>query len=136
MERFSSTIPPTYFRKAKAVIFVYAIDSQESIDNITHWTENISPQRLGNEGGNMVQVLVGNKCDLPDDERIVTRKRGEDSADNCEIDRDLFFEVSAKTGESVDAMFNLIAKRLRSDGRGSEHPPLPPPQSGGCCSKS
>lgn len=119
MERFEATVPPTYFRNARAAILVYAIDNRESIDNITHWAESMSVQRLGTT--DMLRVLVGNKADLTD--REITTKRGRDTCDTCEIDQSLFFEVSAKTGEGVDSMFDTIALKLnqlkKSKGRTS-----------------
>ena len=110
MERFDSTVPPTYFRHARAVVFVYAINSQESIDNIVHWSESITPQRLGPQRTEMICALVGNKSD--DENREVTLKRGRDTADVCGFDKDLVFEASAKTGQGVDEMFDTIADRL------------------------
>ena len=117
MERFDSTVPPTYFRHARAVIFVYAVNSQESIDNIVHWSESIAPQRLGPQRTKMICALVGNKAD--DENREVTFKRGRDTADVCGFDKDLVFEVSAKTGDGVDEMFDAIADRMEQTGEGT-----------------
>ena len=139
MERFDSTVPPTYFRHAKAVIFVYAINSEESIDNIVHWSESIAPQRLGPQRTEMVCALVGNKVD--DGNREVTLRRGRDTADVCGFDKDLVFEVSAKTGHGVDEMFDAIADRLAPSGEKarSSQQQSPSPASKktmGCCNSS
>lgn len=133
MERFDSTVPPTYFRNAKAVIFVYAIDNQESIDNIPHWNESVSFQRLGIHSQKLVKALVANKVDL-DGEREVTTRRGQDTADTCEISRELFFELSASTGEGVDDMFTKIA--LDIHGTGKKESKTPGKHEGGCCSRN
>ena len=63
MERFEGTIPPTYFRSARAVILVYSISSTDSINNIESWMESITPQRLEYVGhiGEILRVIVGNK---------------------------------------------------------------------------
>ena len=117
MERYEATVPPTYFRNAKAVILVYAINNTESIDNIIHWAESMSFQRLGNTSQSLVRALVANKLDLDDLEpRQVQKSRGKNTAEACEISEDMFFEVSAKTGEGVDEMFAAIARRIKGPG--------------------
>ena len=117
MERFEATVPPTYFRNAKAVILVYAINNAESIGNITHWAESMSYQRLGSTSQSLVRALVGNKLDLDElGARQVMRNRGENTAENCEISEDMFFEVSAKTGQGVDEMFAAVARRIKGSG--------------------
>jgi len=112
MERFEATVPPTYFRNARAVIFVYAVNNQESIDNIIHWTESVSYQRLGDMSQTLIRALVANKIDL-EDERIVEKERGLNTAERCEIDKEMYFEVSAKSGKGVDEMFNSVARMIK-----------------------
>ena len=132
MERYEGTVPPSYFRHAKAVIFVYSIDSQESIDNIMHWADSVSPQRLefvGTHGG-IIRVLVGNKSDLEDDRQVST-KRGRDTAENLEIDS--FCEISAKTGDGFDELFKGIAEKFfkANSANGSAKETFPKAQPGG-----
>lgn len=134
MERFEATVPPTYFRNAKAVILVYAINDQESINNIIHWAESLAPQRLGDMSQKLIRALVGNKIDL-EDERVVQKKRGSDTAELCEIDKEMFFEVSAKTGMGVNEMFAAVAQMIKQPGgsRGTATTSLPKPQEKKCC---
>ena len=134
MERFEATVPPTYFRNAKAVILVYAINDQESINNIIHWAESLAPQRLGDMSQKLIRALVGNKVDL-EDERVVQKKRGSDTAELCEIDKEMFFEVSAKTGMGVNEMFAAVAQMIKQPGgsRGTATTSLSMPQEKKCC---
>ena len=135
MERFEGTVPPTYFRNARAVIIVYAIDNRDSIDNIPHWAESMSIQRLGNMSMELIKVLVGNKLDLDKEGsggRAVSKQRGFDTADVCDIDKDMVFEVSAMTGEGVDAMFNTLARKLIQQGVSQTKSPLPQETGRGC----
>ncbi len=129
MERFEATVPPTYFRNARAAILVYSIDNRESIDNITHWAESMSVQRLGNAV--MIRALVGNKVDLTDS-RDVKTKRGTDTADACDIDKDLVFEVSAKSGEGVQAMFDTIARKMNKLERNRSRSTMPQKEDSKC----
>ena len=117
MERYEGTVPPSYFRQAKAVVFIYSIANTESIDNIMHWADNVSPQRLQFVGTNteIVRMLVGNKSDL-DDDRQVSRKRGQDTAENLEIEPGNFFEISAKSGNDFDRLFEVIARKFVNSG--------------------
>ena len=134
MERFEGTVPPTYFRNAKAVILVYALDSDESVDSLTHWAESMSPQRLGSTSLTMFRALVGNKSDLGGDR--VSKKRATNIAETCDIDKELIFEVSAKTGEGVEDMFNAIAIKVKEAGSEPKRTGLPPTQEkkSSCCS--
>jgi GTPase SAR1 family protein len=54
-------------------------------------------------------VLVGNKTDLPAEERAVTREAAAELADSNDM---LYIETSAKTGSNVAALFELIAEHI------------------------
>lgn len=132
MERFEGTIPPTYFRSAKVVVFVYSISSSDSINSIVNWADSVSPQRLEYVGhmGEIIRVLVGNKVDLEDD-RDVPTSRGEETASNYDIDENLFFEISAKTGKGFDEMFEAIVREIIKKSKGKEQTArisMPPPK--------
>ena len=107
MERYEATVPPTYFRNAKAVMFVYSVSESATIDSVPHWSQSVTPVRLGTHAEKMVRVLVGNKVDATCN---VSSNRGRNTADACNCD--LFFEVSAKTGEGVSEMFTALAVEI------------------------
>ena len=56
-------------------------------------------------------LLIGNKSDLEED-REVSMLRARNMADNLDIESDSFFEISAKTGEGCDQIFDFIVQRL------------------------
>lgn len=120
MERYEGTLPPTYFRNAFSVIFVYAIDSSDSISSIPSWADSVSVQHIGDQGKNIIKALVGNKCDLDDDEREVNSMRAKETAQRSEIKSEMTFEVSAKTGEGIEKMFAAIAREFKKRGNKSE----------------
>lgn len=135
MERFEGTVPPTYFRNAFAVIFVYAINSQESINNIASWADSISYQRIGDTSKTITKALVGNKTDLEND-REVSMARSKETAEQADIKKHLVFEVSALTGDGVDKMFSTIAKELKGTYKEPEptvNLPPPPGKRPPCC---
>ena len=117
MERFTSTIPPTYFRNAKVILLVYSIDNADSISDMPGWVENYSPSRLGGSIPNAIPVLVGNKCDL-EDTRDVSVTRVKETASICEIPEANVFEVSTLNGNGFDELFDHLAHLMStSDGQ-------------------
>ncbi len=117
LERFEGTVPPSYFRSASAVIFVYSLSNQESIANVNDWSDSVSPQRLEfvQTDTNIVRALAGNKSDL--DERLVSKQRAREVAENCGIKPELIFELSALSGEGFDELFVAVARQIVSGGK-------------------
>jgi GTPase SAR1 family protein len=56
----------------------------------------------------VVKVLVANKADLQDD-RLVHEREGQALANKYGIP---FLEISAKTGQNVNSMFELMGEKL------------------------
>jgi len=101
-ERFRS-ISQSYYRSAAGMFLVYDITSANSYEDIkrTFYEDAIrnNPQQL---------VLVGNKLDL-EEAREVQRSTAEEWATSNNL---FFVEVSAKTGENVNMLFEEVGKRL------------------------
>lgn len=108
MERYTSTIPPTYFRNAKIILLVYSITDTDSISELPSWIENYSEVRLGDAMANTIPVLVGNKADL-EKNRDVLITRAKETARQCFIPEENVFELSASTGEGFDELFDTLA---------------------------
>ena len=114
VERFTQTIPPTYYRRAKVVILVYSIDNNDSFQAISNnWLDNYASCH----DEKSLTVLVGNKCDLKQRweelDEFIPRKRALTLAGNCEIEMDMVFEISALTGKGFQAMLDDVAVRMR-----------------------
>ena len=134
VERHTQTMLPTYFRHAKAVVLVYSIDNSETFDDVgENWLDNSV-----NAAGRVQLVLVGNKLDLVSgggrSRRAISRERALQYAMNVDIEEDMVFEVSAKTGEGIAEMFDAIADAIAPavppapEAKKEENKPLP------CCS--
>ena len=113
VERHTQTMLPTYFRKAKAIILVYSIDNVESFDDIgSNWMDNSMNAGIGAH-----IALVGNKVDLDqsdegESKRVISRQRAMQYADSNDIDKKMVFEVSAKTGQGIQEMFDAVAHKV------------------------
>ncbi|NXD32695.1 VPS21 protein, partial [Spelaeornis formosus] len=101
-ERFHS-LAPMYYRNAAAAVVVYDITKAASLEKAKAWVKEL--QRQANP--NIVICLVGNKSDLDEDPRQVSREEAEAYAKEANL---LFFEASAKTGANVAELFTEIAK--------------------------
>ena len=104
---------PSYWR-CDAYLFVYSITDSESMDSLCSWLDNLLTSRYPDEP---LCLLVGNKCDLEDD-REVSSGRARNMADNLDIENDNVFEISAKTGEGCDEIFNFLVQKLGSIEKG------------------
>lgn len=101
------TISGTYYRGADAVILVYDITSAQSFDDLQNfWVQEVA--QYGSDVSNL--ILVGNKSDLHNN-REVPGFKDQYFTFNAGggIKKAIVFEVSAKTGEGVDQMFESIA---------------------------
>merc|ERR1711934_181773 len=111
-ERFR-TITQAYYRGAMGILLVYDVTDDKSFNNIRTWMRNI--EQHANE--QVVKVLLGNKCDMPEDKRMVTTAQGAELAKEYHIK---FFETSAKTNVNVEEAFTKIARMIRE-----KKPPSP-----------
>ena len=66
-ERFR-TITQTFYRRADGVIIAFDLSELESFNQIETWVESVAKHA----NTNIIKILVGNKCDMPEDQRQVT----------------------------------------------------------------
>jgi len=109
-ERFG-TITSSIYRKAKGVAYVYDVSREETFTNLKMWMEEVT--RKYNEVQTTNTVIVGNKCDLP--AKVPLDVVQKFAADNKAV----FIQVSAKTGEGIEAIFSTLAKGFENDKGGS-----------------
>ena len=89
-----------YIRDANIIIVVYDISNKDSFIHTDHWVNETKDLKREDA----IFVLVGNKIDL-EDKRAVSNKEASDFAAEKGF---LFHEVSAKTGDEVQELFNSI----------------------------
>ena len=96
-EKFKSLIP-MYIRDANIIIVVYDITNKDSFIHTEHWANETKDLKREDA----IFVLVGNKTDL-EENRAVSSKEAQQFANERGF---LFHEVSAKTGEEIQELFN------------------------------
>ena len=76
---------------------------------------------------NAIPALVGNKCDLKSEEREVDARLAQEVAES--FDSAMVFEISAKTGQGVQEMFDAIALKIAASSAPQQGPSetTPPP---------
>lgn len=104
-ERFRA-IMPTYYRGAHAVMLVFDVTQQESLDALqSRWLKDV---RLSASDDAML-VVIGNKADGPSLQHKETTAAGRAFADSIGA---VYMETSAKTGRNVDEAFLAIAQQF------------------------
>lgn len=103
-EKFNA-ITPIYYRDAKGVILVYDITSKKSFERVKTWIEEL---KNFNEEAEI--IILGNKCDIVDDNLIQTNK--EITVKFAEEQGATHFFTSAKTGDNLNEAFDCIAQKV------------------------
>ncbi|KAH9261018.1 hypothetical protein BASA81_000722 [Batrachochytrium salamandrivorans] len=93
-ERFR-TLTASYFHKVQGLILVYDVTRRETFDNLEMWNQEID---VNTDGSPVVRILVGNKVDEAAGGRQVSKREGEQWAQQHSM---LFVESSAKTRTGV-----------------------------------
>ncbi|XP_038705185.1 ras-related protein RABB1b-like [Tripterygium wilfordii] len=102
-ERFRS-LTSIYYRSAAGALLVYDITRRETFNHLASWLE----EARQNANPNMTITLIGNKCDLAH-RRAVSKEEGEQFAKENGL---LFFEVSARTAQTVDEAFIKTSAKI------------------------
>ena len=89
-----------YIRDANIIIVVYDISNKDSFIHTDHWVNETKDLKREDA----IFVLVGNKIDL-EEKRAVSNKEASEFASKKGF---LFHEVSAKTGDEIQELFNSI----------------------------
>jgi small GTP-binding protein len=125
-ERFRA-LTPMYYRDSQVAVLVFALDSQESLDGLSSWIENLRRDtRLMPE-----VVVVGNKSDL--------ERRVQGAEQFADRENAVYVECSAKERKGIDELFTIVAqKALTAQGSGAVDSKMvqeitAPGKKKGCC---
>jgi len=104
-ERFRS-ISKNYFASADGVLLLYDISKEESFKSIKEWIDSIKENVNLSEIG---LIIVGNKCDLPEEEKVINNLMVKDLEKNLNVK---IIEASAKSNINVTDSFMLIVDKI------------------------
>ncbi|OMJ66581.1 hypothetical protein SteCoe_36517 [Stentor coeruleus] len=93
-----------YYRDADAALITYDVSNAKSLEDCEYWVNEL---RRTEE--NCILCLVGNKIDIPTEEKKVNTKSAQDFGDKYGM---LFFETSAKTGENINKLFENVSQEI------------------------
>ena len=102
-EKFKEIIK-MYFKGTHVFLFVYDITNKQSFEDVGKHIESLSSY----DSKDYIKVLVGNKKDLENERQVEYEEGKAFGKDNGMR----FFEISAKSGESVDKLFYAVAEML------------------------
>lgn len=105
-ERFRSLIP-SYIRNTHVACLIFDITDRNSFECIKFWLEQLKQHHK--KPKQLKLFLIGNKTDL-EDSRAVDSDEGFALANKLGMHD--YFEVSAKSGDHIDDMFDQIVAKL------------------------
>ncbi|KAK7495178.1 hypothetical protein BaRGS_00013588 [Batillaria attramentaria] len=114
-ERYRS-LTANYFRGSLGAIVVYDVTRRETADHVTQWVDEV--ERYASN--DVVIVVVGTKSDLKDKAEDYVRTDDVKNYDSLKDKVEGFFEVSGKTGEGVEGVFQrvtdvVVARKLEKE---------------------
>jgi len=103
-ERFRS-MAPMYYRGSQGAVVMYDVSSEESFTGVETWIQELRDSVQGS----LVIAVVGNKCDIEPEKRVIPTERGKEFAlaHDC-----LFFETSAKNDTGIVELFQDICQQI------------------------
>lgn len=105
------SITRIFYKGSHAVILVYDITSAVSYENARDWKKEIE----NNADQDVLVYLVGNRCDL-EDQREITTEEGVALMDDLGLHHHM--ETSAKTGQNIVELFEMMTKHLYLENSG------------------
>lgn len=130
-EKYRS-LAPMYYRSACAALLIFDVTSKNSLENLKNWNQEICEKAPGG----ITVFVVGNKIDATED-RVVSSDSGRAMAQ--QLGAPFYFEVSAKTGDGINNLFNKVAEADTKQEAPLERPVVRPQkknkekEGSGCC---
>ena len=104
-EKYHS-LPTIYYKNANVVILVYDITKKYTFDEAkNYWYEQI---KQNHEDNNIIIILVANKNDLYEDQKV-SNEEGKEFAKNIGA---IFISTSAKNNNDINFLFENIAMKI------------------------
>lgn len=98
------TITSSYYRGAKGMIIVFDVSDRSSFEHVSKWLTDLDSFK---DTGAV--VLVGNKIDVEEEDRVVSYDEAEEWAQDHQLH---YYETSCKSGEGVEDMFVGVSRTI------------------------
>ena len=112
-ERFRS-IAKNLFKGADGIVLMYDLSNYDSFKDIKGWINNIKESV---DISKIALIVVGNKCDLSDDEKKVDVDLKKNFEENNKMK---IIEASAKNNINVNESFIVLIEKMIELGRGKK----------------
>ncbi|XP_035218705.1 GTP-binding protein ryh1-like [Stegodyphus dumicola] len=93
-----------YLCNTDAVLIVYSVIEEDSIQNVKTWIENVKERNPDDT----IILIIGTKVDLRKSEEAFETAGKQFTTEN----KAFFFETSAKTGEGIEEIMNTLLRLL------------------------
>lgn len=120
-EEFWSLVD-SWIRPADGVIMVFDLGNRQTFDELNKFYDRVL---VCKDKSSFPMVVVGNKCDLSDEQKQVKKNEGRILAAMWDC---AYIESSALNRVNDEACFYEIVRQIR------RHEPTPPPPQTSCCS--
>ncbi|XP_070553895.1 ras-related protein Rab-9A-like [Ptychodera flava] len=108
-ERFKSLRTP-FYRGSDCCLLTFGVDDMQSFHNLNMWKKEFLYYADVKDSENFPFVVIGNKVDVPPEQREVTTQEAEMWCEgNGEVP---YYETSAKDSINVDEAFTAVVKQL------------------------
>ena len=84
-------------------MLVYSMNDFESLDQLSHWAQEVED----NAHRNTIKIVVCAKCDNVEDDEVVPKQDGQDYARQINAE---FFMTSAKDNININRLFQKAAE--------------------------
>ncbi|KAM3130523.1 hypothetical protein pb186bvf_017332 [Paramecium bursaria] len=102
-EEVFRSLSKQYYRQAAAVLFIFDLTNQESMNGLIKWINDVN--EIASQ--HIVKILVGNKSDA---QRKVSKEDATQFMDSNKMA--FYYETSAKTGNNVDLVFQKCVEQI------------------------
>ena len=103
-DRFRA-ITKNYYKGANGIILIYDVTSIQTYENVKNWISQIREE----SNPNVIIYLVGNKIDVPEEQKLVKTEDGQKIADEYKLP---FNEASAKDGTNINEIFQELLEEI------------------------
>ena len=91
-----------YFRNANIALLVFSLIAKATFLSLNEWV----PQILADSTETKF-IVIGNKCDLPNSHRVISREEGMEFSHS--INAITYLETSAKNGSGIEELISAIS---------------------------